>query len=44
AYLHREADVIKILQKNGFAVQRQAMTRTRFYFSRLLEATRIPAE
>ncbi|MCW9681291.1 magnesium protoporphyrin IX methyltransferase [Dolichospermum planctonicum UHCC 0167] len=44
AYLHREADVIKVLQKNGFSVQRQAMTRTRFYFSRLLETTRIPAE
>ncbi|MFH7028145.1 MAG: magnesium protoporphyrin IX methyltransferase [Heteroscytonema crispum UTEX LB 1556] len=40
AYLHREADVIKILEKNGFSVQRQSMTRTRFYFSRLLEATR----
>jgi len=40
AYLHREADVIKILESNGFAVQRQAMTRTQFYFSRILEATR----
>ncbi|MBK1988026.1 magnesium protoporphyrin IX methyltransferase [Sphaerospermopsis aphanizomenoides BCCUSP55] len=40
AYLHREVDVVKILEKNGFQVQRQAMTRTRFYFSRLLEATR----
>lgn len=40
AYLHREADVVKILENNGFSVQRQAMTRTRFYFSRLLEATR----
>jgi magnesium-protoporphyrin O-methyltransferase len=40
AYLHREADVIKILANNGFSVQRQSMTRTRFYFSRLLEATR----
>ncbi|MEA5550577.1 magnesium protoporphyrin IX methyltransferase [Anabaena cylindrica UHCC 0172] len=40
AYLHREADVVKILEKNGFTIQRQAMTRTRFYFSRLLEATR----
>ncbi len=40
AYLHREADVVKILESNGFAVQRQSMTRTRFYFSRLLEATR----
>jgi magnesium-protoporphyrin O-methyltransferase len=40
AYLHRETDVVKILEKNGFSVQRQAMTRTRFYFSRLLEVTR----
>ncbi|WP_016949930.1 magnesium protoporphyrin IX methyltransferase [Anabaena sp. PCC 7108] len=40
AYLHREVDVVKILEKNGFTVQRQAMTQTRFYFSRLLEATR----
>ncbi len=40
AYLHREADVIKILESNGFSVQRQAMTRTRFYFSRILEASR----
>ncbi len=42
AYLHREADVVAILEKNGFSVQRQAMTRTRFYFSRILEATRQP--
>jgi magnesium-protoporphyrin O-methyltransferase len=40
AYLHREADVIKILEKNGFEIKRQAMTRTRFYFSKLLEANR----
>jgi len=40
AYLHREADVVRILENNGFSVQRQAMTKTRFYFSRLLEATR----
>ena len=40
AYLHREADVMKILESNGFSLQRQSMTRTRFYFSRLLEATR----
>ncbi|MEB3180645.1 MAG: magnesium protoporphyrin IX methyltransferase [Nostocaceae cyanobacterium] len=40
AYLHREADVVKILQANGFTIQRQSMTKTRFYFSRLLEATR----
>ncbi|MBD1920293.1 magnesium protoporphyrin IX methyltransferase [Microcoleus sp. FACHB-831] len=40
AYLHREADVVKILESAGFSIQRQAMTRTRFYFSRILEATR----
>ncbi|AFZ15382.1 Mg-protoporphyrin IX methyltransferase [Crinalium epipsammum PCC 9333] len=40
AYLHREADVVKILESQGFSVQRQEMTRTRFYFSRILEATR----
>lgn len=40
AYLHREADIVRILESNGFSVQRQAMTRTRFYFSRILEATR----
>lgn len=40
AYLHREVDVINILAKNGFRVERKAMTRTRFYFSQLLEATR----
>lgn len=40
AYLHREADIVKILEDNGFSIQRNAMTSTRFYFSRLLEATR----
>ncbi|NES98189.1 MAG: magnesium protoporphyrin IX methyltransferase [Desertifilum sp. SIO1I2] len=40
AYLHKEADVIAILEKNGFNIQRQDMTKTRFYFSRILEATR----
>lgn len=40
AYLHREADVVKILTENGWTVERDAFTKTRFYFSRLLEATR----
>jgi magnesium-protoporphyrin O-methyltransferase len=40
AYLHKEADVVKILNSQGFTIQRQAMTRTRFYFSRILEAVR----
>jgi magnesium-protoporphyrin O-methyltransferase len=40
AYLHQEADVVNILRANGWVVQRNAMTKTRFYFSKLLEATR----
>ncbi|MEM6590865.1 MAG: magnesium protoporphyrin IX methyltransferase [Cyanobacteria bacterium P01_C01_bin.73] len=40
AYLHREADVIRVLTTNGWTIQRTAMTKTQFYFSRLLEATR----
>ncbi|MGD1804805.1 magnesium protoporphyrin IX methyltransferase [Dapis sp. BLCC M126] len=40
AYQHREADIIKILESNGFSIQREAMTSTSFYYSRLLEAVR----
>ncbi len=40
AYMHREADIIKILESKGFSIQRNGMTSTRFYFSRILEATR----
>lgn len=40
AYLHREAEIIKILESAGWQIQRNAMTKTRFYFSRLLEAKR----
>ena len=40
AYLHREADVVRILEANGWTIKRRAMNKTRFYFSRLLEATR----
>lgn len=40
AYLHREADVVQILQDNGWKIERNAMTKTQFYFSRLLEAIR----
>ena len=40
AYQHREAYIIKILESNGFSIQRQAITSTRFYFSRILQATR----
>lgn len=37
AYLHREADVIKTLAAQGWRVERQTMTKSRFYFSRMLE-------
>ncbi|MEB3213350.1 MAG: magnesium protoporphyrin IX methyltransferase [Leptolyngbyaceae bacterium] len=40
AYLHREADVVQILENNGWIIKRNAMTKTQFYFSRMLEATR----
>lgn len=40
AYLHSEADIIKILESNGFTIGRKELTSTQFYFSRMLEATR----
>lgn len=40
AYQHKEADIIKALQDNGFTIKRTSMTSTRFYFSRILEAVR----
>ncbi|MBF2086170.1 magnesium protoporphyrin IX methyltransferase [Thermoleptolyngbya sp. C42_A2020_037] len=40
AYLHREADVVTVLESQGWTVKRNAMTKTQFYFSRLLEAVR----
>ncbi|MEL6552896.1 MAG: magnesium protoporphyrin IX methyltransferase [Cyanobacteria bacterium J06621_11] len=40
AYLHRESDVVKALEENGWEIQRRALNKAPFYFSRLLEATR----
>ncbi|MBD1853105.1 magnesium protoporphyrin IX methyltransferase [Leptolyngbya sp. FACHB-711] len=40
AYLHREANIVKALEANGWTIKRNAMTKTRFYFSRLLEAVK----
>lgn len=40
AYLHSEADIIKILESNGFTIRRKELTSTQFYFSRMLEATK----
>jgi magnesium-protoporphyrin O-methyltransferase len=41
AYLHEESIIRDALTKCGFAVQREEMTATNFYFSRLLEAKRV---
>jgi magnesium-protoporphyrin O-methyltransferase len=40
AYLHREADVVRVLTSKGWQIQRQSLTKTSFYFSRILEAVR----
>lgn len=40
AYQHKESDLIKILETNGFSIKRTGMTSTRFYFSRILEAVK----
>ncbi len=40
AYLHREADIVKALEADGWRIERRAMTKSQFYFSRLLEAVR----
>jgi magnesium-protoporphyrin O-methyltransferase len=37
AYLHRESEIRQMLMAEGWQVQRNAMSKTRFYFSRLLE-------
>lgn len=41
AYLHRKADIIKILENTDWQIHRTAMTKTRFYFSDLLELRRV---
>lgn len=40
AYLHREADIVKILENAGWKIERRALNKAPFYFSQLLEATR----
>jgi magnesium-protoporphyrin O-methyltransferase len=40
AYLHREADIVGMLTAAGWRIERRAMTKTQFYFSRLLEAVK----
>jgi magnesium-protoporphyrin O-methyltransferase len=40
AYLHREADIVKILESAGWKIERRTLNKAPFYFSRLLEAVR----
>ncbi len=43
AYLHREAEITKILADQGFSIERTVLTKTNFYYSRMLEAIKNPA-
>ncbi len=40
AYQHKEKEIVKILEDNGFTIKRKGMTSTSFYFSRILEAVK----
>ena len=40
AYQHQEKEIIRILEDNGFSIERNSMTSTRFYYSRILEAVK----
>ncbi|KAI9135288.1 magnesium protoporphyrin IX methyltransferase [Acaryochloris sp. CCMEE 5410] len=40
AYLHRDFDICDILRSQGWTIERKAMTKTSFYFSRIIEAKR----
>jgi magnesium-protoporphyrin O-methyltransferase len=41
AYLHSEKEIVKLFNQLGWSVKRTAMTKTSFYFSRLLEVKRV---
>jgi magnesium-protoporphyrin O-methyltransferase len=40
AYLHTEKSIVQALTGNGWHINRKAMNKTRFYFSRVIEANR----
>ena len=40
SYLHREQDVVQILEAEGFTIERTAITKRSVYFSQMLEAVR----
>jgi magnesium-protoporphyrin O-methyltransferase len=41
SYLHREADVIEILEAQGFTIKRKALTKKSVYYSQMLEAVKL---
>jgi magnesium-protoporphyrin O-methyltransferase len=41
SYLHREADIIEILEAQGFKIERKALTKQSVYFSQMLEAVKL---
>jgi magnesium-protoporphyrin O-methyltransferase len=41
SYLHREADIIAILEAQGFTIKRKALTKQSVYFSQMLEAVKL---
>jgi len=44
AYQHKEAEIVAILNDNGFEIKRTGMTSISFYYSRILEAVRVTTE
>ena len=44
AYLHHEFDIVDQLKMAGWQIERQDMTKTSFYFSRILEAKRVHSD
>jgi magnesium-protoporphyrin O-methyltransferase len=40
AYLHKESDIIEILEAQGLKIERKVLTKKPFYFSRMLEAVK----
>jgi magnesium-protoporphyrin O-methyltransferase len=41
SYLHREVDVIQILEDQGFSIKRKALTKKSVYYSQMLEAVKL---
>jgi magnesium-protoporphyrin O-methyltransferase len=40
AYLHKESNIRRILDTSGWQIERTSLSKTRFYFSRILEAVK----